>query len=97
LRYVSCGAYNGGMETHREFHYSVEDVAVRFYSPEDGRGKWHAKRVVSGVADCGAPVILGNDLIEATKGDLSAKKHHPIICGRCARLNGVGYTGGRVA
>jgi len=76
---------------------NAEDKTVQFFAPEDGRGKWHAKRLVSGVADCGAPVILGHDLIEATKRDLTAKAHHPIICGRCARLHGIGYTSEGVA
>lgn len=70
---------------------------VRFFAPADMAGKWHAKRVVTGEADCGAPVLLGpDDSVYATKGDLKARKYHPIICGRCARLNGPGKTSLRI-
>lgn len=65
---------------------------VPFFQPHDGKGKWHAKRRVSGTADCGAPVILGDERIHATKDALTRKKFHPIICGRCARLHRDGYS-----
>lgn len=46
----------------------------------DGRGKWHAAAVVSGVAACGAPVILDThaDPIHAT-----TERAHPFVCRRC--------------
>lgn len=69
---------------------------VRFFVPADMRGKFHAKRLVTGEADCGAGVLLGDDSVHATKGDLKAGKFHPIICRRCARLNGPDDTSARI-
>jgi hypothetical protein len=69
---------------------------VAFFQPEDGKGKWHAKRKVANTADCGAFVILGDEVIHARKDILHTAKRHPIICGRCARLNGSTYSSERV-
>lgn len=66
----------------------AEHVTVRFFAPEDMKGKWHAKRLVTGEADCGAGVLLGDgDSIHVTKANLKDRKYHPIVCRRCARLS----------
>ena len=71
--------------------YKPREV-VNFFAPEDMAGKWHAKRMVTGEADCGKPVLLGSESIEATKQDLDNGTQHPIICGLCRRLHRSGRT-----
>jgi hypothetical protein len=70
--------------------------SVRFFAPTDMKGKWHAKRMITGEADCGRPVLLGEEFIEATKDSLSAGTQHPIVCGLCRKLNQNGYSSQRV-
>lgn len=69
---------------------------VRFFAPANMAGKWHAKRIVTGEADCGATVLLGDESLVATKDDIAMRNVHPIACRRCVRLNGPGYSSLRI-
>lgn len=61
---------------------------VSFFAPTDMRGKWHAKSIVTGEANCGSGAPLSDsDRIVIQRADIDAGKIHPIICRRCARLN----------
>lgn len=72
--------------------------SIVFYAPDDMRGKWHAKRLITGEADCGSPVTLSTiDRISTTIDQISSGKIHPIICRRCAQRNQTGTTVGRLA
>ena len=67
-----------------------QQQAIPFFVPEDMTGKWHAKRNVTGEADCGSGTLLGSDSIYATKQELTDGKQHPLICGRCRHLHRIG-------
>ena len=59
---------------------------VSYFPAVDGRGKYHARNVVSDTAVCGSPVVLDASPMSAMVYGVDDERIHPFVCRRCVRI-----------